>query len=256
MKKLLLVLTIMVSICNHLKAQEVIYFSKDSSASKPVKKNRSEEQNIIKVAPLAFLSGSIPVYFEREINHFFSIQAGAGITTRNYLREWVNNLEFNKPEYSKTTWNGTTSYGENMNSMNDFANRKSSIGYSFSIQPRIYFESEGMNGSFIALSYDRLRYNFSSQKIETGPSVSGEPEFTSEYFKEHENISDIAVSFGSQTLYDRISVEYAIGMALRKVDGIRYAYTLDDFGGYIDGVSEVKKTSPAFIFSFKLGYHF
>ncbi|MEJ7625686.1 MAG: hypothetical protein WKF35_02395 [Ferruginibacter sp.] len=171
------------------------------------------------------------------------------------MREWANNLEFNKNENNITVWNGTTKKYENYNSQNEFTNRKSALGYSFSIQPRIYFESEGLGGSFIGISVDKARYNFSSKRIKTGNN-SGDEIFTDEYFSEFESISDLAANFGTQTLYDRISIEYAGGIAIRKITGRRYAYTNDNGGNYIEGYSDIKRTSPAFTFSLKVGYHF
>ncbi len=240
-------------------AQDTVYFAKEKAGVNAHKYKRSKEQNIIKIAPLSFISGYIPVYFEREINSFFSIQAGLGVTTRNYLKEWVNNLDLDDNEDVKNTWNapgneGNTSYY----SATDYSNRKSSLGYYFSIQPRIYFGNEGMEGSFLGVSYDRSRYNATSNKIINGlVTADGQPVFSSETFKENETISDISANFGTQSLYDRIAVEYTVGLALRTITGRRYAYTNDNLTGqYVDGYSDTKKTTPALTFSIKVGYHY
>ncbi|MGZ5192099.1 MAG: hypothetical protein ACXWCZ_13910 [Flavisolibacter sp.] len=257
MRRLTLTTLILLAFLTTVSAQETIYFSKDTTTVAK-KKKRSSEQNIIKIAPLGFLFGNIPLFYERSINDFLSVQVGAGVTTRNYLREWVSNIgEDDNVESAdgKTTWNGTQGDYSNYNSANDFENRKSSLGYLFSIQPRIYFESEGLDGYFIALSYEKARYNFSSRMIETGLAI-GEPKYTDQYFKEYDDFSDIAVNTGVQTLYDKISVEYTVGVALRSKKGIRYAYTQDYSGNYIDGYTEIKKNAPAFLIGFKIGYHF
>ncbi len=257
MKKLILLAAIFISAGSAI-AQDTVYFA-NPSAVKGLQKKGSKEQNIIKIAPLSFISGYIPLYFEREINSFFSLQAGAGVTTRNYLKEWVNNLDLDDKEEVKNTWNapgndGNSSYYP----ATDYTNRKSSLGYYFSIQPRIYFGNEGMEGSFLGISYDRSRYNYSSKKIVNGSSSSnGDPVFTSETFKEYETVSDISANFGTQSLYDRIAVEYTVGVALRTITGRRYAYTNDNLTGqYVDGYSDTKKTTPALTFSIKVGYHY
>lgn len=238
------------------KAQEVIYFTKDStSKSATIKKHkRSTETNIIKIAPLSFLSGSIPFYYERSINDFLSVQVGAGVTTRNYLKEWINNGEFGKSDENQDEikWNGANQYNDNMNPANDFTNRKSSIGYTVSVEPRIYFDNEGIGGSFVSIGYSLSKYKTSSRQIQTGIS---DLMFLNTYFPEYESISDVSVNFGSQVLNDRISVEYTIGIALRNKKGERYAYTYDSNSKYIDGLASYKKTIPAFLFSFKVGYH-
>ena len=258
MKKTL-IMAIAICITCTVMAQDTVYFAKTNSSTSGKKTKRSSEQNIIKIAPLSFLSGYIPLYFEREITPFFSLQAGAGITTRNYLKEWANNFDLSDNETAKNTWNTPGNEGnENYYASNDFTNRSSSTGYYFSIQPRIYFENEGMNGSFIGISYDRFRYNASSYKIANGSTgQDGNPVFSNDRFKEYENISDISAIFGTQTLYDHIAVEYSAGIALRNVTGRRYAYTNDNLTGqYIDGYSDTKKTTPAFTFSIKVGYHY
>lgn len=253
MKKKILALLILVAGNTVCFSQQTIYFSKDSTTSRVSKKHSSTELNIIKISPLSFLFGVVPFYYEREIKDFFSVQAGIGLTTRNYLKEWANNLEFNKNQSSVEYWNSPNSTYSSDNSGNEFGNRKASIGYYFQLQPRIYFESDGLEGSFIAFSFENTRYNFSSRKVITGqPDVK----YSSDYFKEYNSNSDVAVNFGNQTLYDRISVEYTAGIALRSKKGKQYIWGYDDTGNVIDGYSIIKKSVPAFLFSFKIGYHF
>ncbi len=258
MKKILISM-MAIAFCFNVSAQDTVYFAKKKTTSYGKDMKRSSEANIIKFAPLSFISGYIPLYYEREITPFFSVQAGAGITTRNYLKEWANNFDFSDNQNEKNTWNAPGNEGNgNAYSMNDYTNRQSSLGYYFSVQPRIYFENEGMEGSFIGISYDHFRYNMTSDKIKNGTSSStGYPIFTNDSYKEFDNITDISANFGSQALYDHISLEYTVGIALRNVTGTRYAYTNDyNTGQYIDGFSTIKKTTPAFTFSIKVGYHY
>ena len=49
-------------------------------------KKPSGEDNTIKIAPLGFASGTFPIYVERVISDFFTVQGGLGITSRNYVR--------------------------------------------------------------------------------------------------------------------------------------------------------------------------
>ena len=258
MKKIILINILLMSAFFSF-SQDTVYFAKNITNSSGKKTKRSSEKNIVKIAPLSFISGYIPLYFEREITPFFSLQLGAGITTRNYLKEWANNFDFSDNENVKNTWSTPGNEGnDNYYSSNDFKNRQSALGYYFSIQPRIYFENEGMDGSFIGISYDRFRYNSSSYKIINGSfGTDGNPVFSSSTFKEYENVSDVSAIFGTQSLYDHIAIEYSAGIALRNVSGRRYAYTNDrNSGQYIDGYSDSKKTTPAFTFSIKVGYHY
>ena len=260
MKKLLLVIFV-ACLCTTVTAQDTVYFEKNNSYANGKKKTKhSAELNIIKISPLSFISGFVPVYYERELNSFLSIQVGAGITTRNYVKGWFNNIgdeeDFNQGE---TTWSAPGNEG-NSNQLDpyDYATRKPDIGYCFSIQPRIYFESEGMDGSFIGISYDYYHYANSQKKIVPGPgNGGGAPVFSGNTFKEYEKFSDISAYFGTQTLYDRIALEYSFGIGLRNIKAQQYAYT-NDFvtGDYIDGVMNTKKTKLAFNLAIKVGYHF
>ncbi len=260
MKKFFLLL-FAATICCTAKSQDTVYFAKNTSANSNKQSKRSKEANIIKIAPLSFIAGYIPLYYEKELNSFLSIQVGGGITTRNYIKGWLNNMggDDNNDNLGETKWNVPGNEGNyNMLDAYDYTRRKADIGYYFSVQPRIYFESEGMSGSYVALSYDYYNYASSQKRIVPGPgSGNGGPVFSSSSFKEFEKFSDVMASFGTQTLYDRIALDYSFGIGLRNVKSQHYAYT-DSYnsGGYIDGVMESKKTKLAFNLSIKVGYHF
>ncbi len=239
-------------------AQDTVYFAKNNPSGLIKKKYKgSSETNIIKIAPVSFLSGYIPVYYERELTDYLSIQLGAGITGRNYLKGWVNNFEFNDGSNAVTTYKDPRLNGaENFYSENDYTNRTTSIGTYFSIQPRIYFASEGLGGAFIGFSLDKYNYKSSSDRIIAGSfDMNGRPIFSNEQFSEYEKLTEFAAQFGSQTLYDRISVEYTTGFALRKRDALKYAFA-NSGNGYIEGSSSLKETKPAFTIGIKIGYHF
>lgn len=260
MKKFIL-FTLLVCFYSTVSAQDTVYFTKNNSYGNTAKKNKhSAELNIIKISPLSFLSGFVPVYYERELNSFLSIQVGAGITTRNYVKGWFNNVgdedNFNQGE---TQWAAPGNEG-NSNQLDpyNYTNRKPVIGFCFSVQPRIYFESEGMDGSFIGISYDYYHYANNQKLIVPGPgNGNGSPMFSSSTFKEYEKFSDISAYFGTQTLYDRIALEYSLGVGLRNIKAQQYAYTTDfATGDYIDGIMNTKKTKLAFNLAIKVGYHF
>lgn len=214
-------------------------------------KKPSGEENTIKIAPLGFVSGIYPVYCEHVINDFFTIQAGIGITGRNYYRNLIQTIDDQSivPNYP---------WGDN-NNIKDLAdaalvmkNRKSVFGYLFSIQPRIYFDSDAPNDGFMGISYDIYRYNFNIPGIDSiTHQVNGPLQ------KEHETISDAMVSFGYQNVMDRISVEYSIGLGIRNVKGIKY-YFSDTNSSEFDrqGFAPYKQTLFNFNLGLKVGYHF
>jgi hypothetical protein len=211
------------------------------------KKKRSSESNIIKIAPLGFLSGTFPLLYERRFTDFFSIQVAGGLTARNYVRnafQKETEIEYKYP------WNDT--YTDQSAPAHDMENRKAKMGFMGSIQPRIYFASEGLDGSFLGLSFDYYRYNFEIPGL-TGSGGSytqnGSPK------SEYENIKDFMVHFGYQTLYDNISLEYTTAIGLRNTMGSKYA------AGYngsqlIEGFATYKQSAINFNIGIKVGYHF
>jgi hypothetical protein len=263
MKKLF---SVLLTICFALNsfAQETVVFqsSKSSSSNKAKSKSASSEQNIIKIAPLSFISGFVPVFYERSINDFFSIQGGIGITTKNYILDALADAGDSggsdgfSEKYKKITWTGgnsSTSYN-NDNPTYGGDGRKTKLGYIISVEPRIYFASEGLDGSFIGLNLSTRRNNYSSNSISTTANTL---EYTGATVKEFDNLSTMMVNFGYQTLNDNISLEYSGGIGLRKVKGEHYVYTNGTSNGkYITGTGFIDRTKVAFDLSFKIGYHF
>jgi hypothetical protein len=232
----------------------IIIFSETPRSAKTSKKLHSGENNVIKIAPLGFLKGSIPIFYERRVNDFFTIQAGAGVTTRNYIRGvWANALdnEGSGNKYVYTWKDGGKDYSDE-DEIYGFEYRTAKTGYSFSLQPRVYFESEAPDGSFLGLSFDSYRYNFQSMAlVGDGSSTRG-----TKTVDEYEKLNDIMVLFGYQNIYDRLSLEYTTGIGIRNIKGEKYAVAMNNNGQYVDGLANYKKTTVNFEFSIKVGYHF
>ncbi len=261
MKKVVSTLMILIAISPFVSAQETVIFSKEGRKSSTSKKKSTGEENIVKISPLSFIGGVIPVYYERAINDFFSIQAGLGVTSKNYLKDALAESDFYVPNVKSIKWSdgSPSSTYQNMSSLTDYNNRKAKIGYYASIEPRVYFDDDGLSGGFIGISYSTAKFKADAQKIVTGVPVTGDPTYSNATFSEYEKTSDIMVTFGTQTLYDHISLEYNIGLGVRSLKGERYAYS-SNFGAstpiWIDGVAETEKAKLNFNLSVKVGYHF
>lgn len=237
-------------------AQQTVYFTKDTSSVKK-KHHRSSETNIVKIAPLSFLFGLVPVFYERRISDIFSVQVGAGITIKNYMKEITDDLELGKADEEDFTYNWNNGQGSVTNFGSDDSKNTYKTGTFFSIQPRIYFEGEAMDGWYMGLSYENTTYKFGSPTIVTGVSYSNPVAFTSTYSKDYNKYSDIAVHFGGQSIYDRLSLEYSFGIAIRSKKSRQYVYGFDsNNSNYIDGYADLKKSVPVGLFSFRVGYHF
>jgi hypothetical protein len=263
MKKNLLSLSIIALFNISCFAQETIYFKKDDNKSSTTKKKKqlSTENNIIKFSPFAFVNGIVPFYYERAINETFSIQAGAGITTTNYISDIIDKASDNGSRLpQQIVWSDGITNGRTNDNVSDVLyNKKTKISYFIALEPRVYFSSEGLDGSFMGISISNARYNSTSKKVKTGSTSTSEPTFTSDLFKANQNVTDLFVSFGSQDLYDKISMEYTFAMGLRKIKGKEYAFTDTYTGGnyiFVDGVSTIDKIKFGFNISLKVGYHF
>jgi hypothetical protein len=269
MKKFFLAL-IVLSIAFNAHAQETVIFqsSKSSSSSKSKANKNSNSTNIIKLAPLSFISGFVPVFYERNINDFVSIQAGIGITTKNYILDGLAEAGATGGVGGSSSTNGITDYykriswvGGNTNSSYYNENptyggdgRKTSLGYIISVEPRIYFASEAPDGSFMGLNLSTRRNNYSSNAVST---TATSLQYTGAKIKEFDNLSTMMVNFGYQTVNDNLSFEYSGGIGLRKIKGEHYIYTNGTSNGkYITGTGFIDRTKVAFDLSFKVGYHF
>lgn len=213
-------------------------------------KKKSNEDNIIKIAPLGFLSGAFPLLYERRVTDFLSIQLGAGLTHHNYVRQLLSGASDPKITYP---WPDNNSYIDLAEPIYNFDYRKAKMGYTVSVQPRIYFDNDAMEGGFMGLSFDYYKYNFS---IPGAVSKDGSVSFAGADKKESETIKDFMVHFGYQTLYDNITLEYSTAIGLRTINGTKYAAWQDNNGSFMDGLATYKQNPIAFNIGIKVGYHF
>lgn len=227
----------------------VIIFNQ-SSSSTSYKKKKSYDDNIIKIAPLGFISGTFPIVYERKIKDFFSVQISAGLTSKNYFRNAIQSSgDGIRPQYS---WGD--SYTDISAAPYNFDIRTAKIGTMFSIQPRFYFDSDAPDGNFLGLSVDNYRYNYSIPGI-TANANSFKQNGADK--SEYDNITDFMVHFGKQTVYDKLTFEYTTSIGLRSVSGKRYAAgTNGSTNTILESTSTIKQSILNFNLGIKAGYHF
>jgi hypothetical protein len=266
MKKIFLLIFIFTGFFINAKAQSskerrdstvVIIFNNNSSQTASAHK-KTKDNNIIKIAPLGFVNGTFPILYEKVITDFFTVQAGIGLTNKNYIRAVFQKASAYDGGGSTIAypWGANSAYTDVSEPLYNFTYRTSTMGYMFTIQPRLYFESNSPEDQFMGISYDYYHYGFSIPGVVADGAGSyaqtGAPQ------SEHENISDIMVHFGSQTIYDNITVEYTTGIGLRNVSGTKYVADYNYGTNTVDyeGFATYKQTLFNYEIGFKVGYHF
>ncbi len=259
-KKIFLTLLLAVPCIAVLKAQKnrkdstvVIFFNENKSEKSDRKKNG--DANIVKFGPLGFVSGTYPVLYERVITDFFSVQVGGGLTGKNYWRSIIQRTGENTNIKMTNPWDDDTQT-DIADDVFNFETRTTGMGYMFSVQPRLYFESEAPEGSFVGISYEYLHYKFSIPGLT--PTSNGDWAHKGAAKSEHENISDIMVHFGYQSVYDKLTMEYTTSIGIRNVKGTKYAGYSDfnNGGALTEGFATYKQSIFNFGIGIKVGYHF
>ncbi len=226
----------------------VIIFNSGSTATQ--KNSYTDFKGIIKVDPLAFISGKIPVSYERKFSDLFSVQLSAGLTSKNYLQNVIADADVN----TKVDFNTAglpNGYQDETDVLYKYDHRTAKLGYMFSIQPRVYISEEALEGSYFALGFNKLRFNYSTPGLVENTSS---PTFTGATKKEYENVTSLMVYFGNQRLYDRLSLEYFTGLGVRSAKGEKYMAGNSSSGFYEAMTPYKKKGALTFELSIKLGF--
>ncbi len=238
----------------------VIVFSQSTKPSSvtSTKRKIAGETNVIKIAPLGFVSGTFPVYYERAITDYFSVQGGLGLTSKNYYR--MAGFSANDALNFSDAGSSSSSNGDIADRLYHFDNRTAKIGFMFAVQPRFYFDSEGLEGSFFGIGYSNRGYSFEHQGV-TGVNSDGTGIFGGPAKSESENLSDLFAVFGYQVLHDRISFESTFEAGITNVSGSKYVvYTTNNGSGYaIKDPNQFQSYTQSKLYinwGIKVGYHF
>ncbi len=189
-------------------------------------------KNVVKVNPLLFLRGEIPIYFERAISPKLSIEAGIGVTLRDYLA-----LSFNG--------NDADDYG---------AGTEIVPQVSFHVGFRYYFEDDlEPQGLYLQPNFSHLRY---TKDIRTkGPTG----EFTDVYLRDDRTYNDIRLYVGYQVLSSNSNWMWDLygGLGYRDRYNIIVNQSVDlTTDQYTYSVEESKDQTVAFFAGVKVGLGF
>lgn len=171
--------------------------------------------NIIKTSPSAFLFGRVPFEFERELTDFLSVQVGLGLTFSSALSGLSSELlaEINDESSGNNYCNSEQWTNDYCDDLSDADIREGKLGTIISFSPRLWFDSDGMDGSYIAPLLRYSTYKNKVQKVEEGlQSILRLPD---SFENESQKNFDLVVHYGYQSLNDVITWEYFVGLGIR-----------------------------------------
>ena len=168
-------------------------FSQDNvvvtEMSNETKSDYSKSRQSIKINPLLFARGDMPIYFEKSIYNNLALEAGVGIT----LQDYVVNI------FDDIVWDNNSQIG---------INRK--IGYSYRLGLRYYasdynFESEGM---YFEIIYRSQLYGATLDKVGELTNLSND--------LKHVN-NDVLFTLGFVQIFDENAfIDPFIGFGIRR----------------------------------------
>ncbi|MFN6944492.1 MAG: hypothetical protein ACK4ND_06060 [Cytophagaceae bacterium] len=141
--------------------------------------------NLIKINPLLILRGDIPIYYERRIKDQFSIEAGVGITHRDYL------------------------FDDLFDEYNNFS-RTSRLGYSFVLAAKFWPSSytKALDEFYFGPEIRLLRYNYEVMDCAFQSSRN--------LLSEHRMFTDFKITFGYVSyVTDNVFFDFYSGFGLR-----------------------------------------
>jgi hypothetical protein len=188
-------------------------------------------KNVLKINPLLFINGDVPVYYERVLTKILTIELAPGITIHNYgagFFPWLNNLSND---------NIGASSGLPYDSGWRF-----NIGYSFKADARFYLGKYNLlDGVYLSpeigfrhYSIDYLNYDADGEPI---------PVYTHGYT----NVTDFKILFGDENpdAVNNLFFNSYIGIGFRRVTGV-------DYGKGLNGITYYTSTNNESFWQFTL----
>jgi hypothetical protein len=168
----------------------------------------------IKINPLLIINGDIPVLIERKIKDNITVEAGLGIT----FKDFIFNSFYKNPQASQLD-------------LQSVDTRQYPIGYSLSFAAKYYFSVEEPNkveGSYLSAE---VRYrNYKSQALKFDANALSNSISPDDWVNESRELTDIKISYGNiQYISNRFFMEFYSGIGIR-LRNIYHAYYSDYTG--------------------------
>ncbi len=201
---------------------------------------------VLKTSPTAYIFGRQMVELEKEVNDNVSLQFGLGATFPPIWSNYASLIDELTEEggYSESQqW----TIADEPDYYNDQSIRRSGgVGLLASASARLFWESEGLDGMYIAPVF---RYSTDRREVQKVVEGLGTIERDiNNWQAEHQKNMDIMVHYGYQTLYPKLTAEWFLGAGLRFSKNLR-----QDVGFNIDGSQNGERNFSEKKFKFDIG---
>jgi len=213
----------------HITGTDYSYYKKkrvrESTEAKP-------QANVVKTSLTSWLSGCIPVYYERRVTPWLGLQGGLGITTRDFMANLRDDIYY--------------IYSTNPVAYNNYAfystqGRKTALGVYVSFQPKFYPRKNALGGFFVSPMLEYKRFDYTAEYTDQSiTSDESQPTYVAKTMPEYRNTVDFTVNVGWQWLFQsKVSLELMMGAGFRKLweqrRVINQTNVYNPVSGYNDG---------------------
>ena len=237
---------------------EIIEFEDDTpKKSKSRKKSKKRRKSstplagaIVKVNPFSSIVGWQFVEVEYPLKDFMSAQVGVGVTFRPAVVSYYDVLvsELLNPLEASPQW------GSNDVSDNYYDNsiRNYGVGFYGSLSTRFFVYNGAPDGPFLSLKGRLSTRNIDVEKISEG--AQSLTRLTDQFEKENIRHIDFMFAYGYQQLFDRMTIEYSIGLGYRIAAETRQDIGSDNSGRFYNGTRTINRNALRYEFGFRIGY--
>jgi hypothetical protein len=143
--------------------QQMITFEDNSHNNQ--KKKKVVKANSVTLGVVSAFNGYLPLFYERKLTEFLSVQAGAGLTFRNVGSDVAQVLydEGIESDVAGGMYMTGTHKEDITDDYSNYQYRKARPGIMLSIGPRVYFSDNVLDGFFLSPEVSFKSYKYAAQ---------------------------------------------------------------------------------------------
>lgn len=237
---------------------QIITFESENRKDAP-NLNNVLKKNSVGVGMASWLCGYTPVYYERQIVGFLSIQAGVGITYRSFYND-LEQLIWQDGRKSDNYY--SSSYGSYITDIDElyysYKYRKSIPGVYLSLAPKFYPAANGIDGFTVYPMIEYKLYNYKN-RLPTSYSYDAYDENdvqrSSNFIYEQNHCLDFSLNVGGHyQINSKVYIGWRTGAGVRQIWDNRLDIGYNSFNNNILYTTQkVSRLKPFFGFDVTLG---